>query len=445
MGTETMNITFDDSLPVFIEALAAAGINASADGGVVVRDSRGRLSFVAAEDVSPERVDEVSRWIDDDLQPYISPLGPIADQNAPGAKRALGDTQYLTLSIPLGASIIPIRLLDRRAVGADWLHAPRSAVTTPPRLVFASLKGGVGRSTALSVLAAELAERGRALLVVDLDMEAPGIGSMLIDADATPRFGSIDFFVESALQDLDDSFILDSIGASWLGGGRGRIDVMPSLGARSLNNPSEVLAKLARAYLEVPSRDDQKTFLERTQELVARLTTLSRYDAVLVDARAGLHETTAAAILGLGADILLFGADQRQTQIGFDILLSHLAQFGILNGQDDWRYKLRLIQAKAEPDDAALIRYRSQMFDLFDRIFYAHETESNGDLLDAAFSFGIDDIDAPHFPIPIFEDERYRLFDPVRDRTQLARELYQQSFGRFIDFCVERLQLSEDS
>ena len=36
------------------------------------------------------------------------------------------------------------------------------------------------------------------------------------------------------------------------------------------------------------------------------------------------------------------------------------------------------------------------------------------------------------------------LFDPVKDRAQLAQELYQKSFGQFINFCVERLQLDQD-
>jgi len=441
-----MTISFDESLSAFAQVLERAGVDLSEQGGTVVRDSRGRLSFIAGGTISTEVADRVNRLIDGDLGPYVSPLGPIADQDSPGAKRVLSDKEALPVDVKLENDRgLTIRLLDRRAIGADWLHQPLSDTPAPPRLVFASIKGGVGRSTALSVLAADLAERGFSLLVVDLDLEAPGVGSMLIDRTATPLFGSMDFFVESGLKTIPDNFMLDCLAPSWLGGGRGRIDVVPSLGSKSLNNPAGVLAKLARAYLETPSPDGepQQTFLTHAQDFLNRLTSLNRYDAVLVDARAGLHETTAASILGLGADVLLFGVDQLQTEIGYNVLLSHLAQFPVLNTDSDWRYRLRMVQAKSEPDDAALARYRMKMYDLFERTFYSREPISGSDIIDADFRFSIDDGDGPHFPIPIFEDERYRLFDPAQDRTQLTRDLYGMSFSPFVGICTERLRLNE--
>ncbi len=440
-----MVIGFDESLAGFVRALGQAGVDSSEAGGTVIRDSRGRLSFVSNTRLVKTVIDNVSAAITKDLKPYISPIGPIADADSPGARRVLEDSSALTVDLKANnGTELRVKLLDRRAVGTDWLHVPVEPAAKPPRLVFASLKGGVGRSTALSVLAAELSEQGRTILVIDLDMEAPGIGSMLIEQDALPRFGTIDFFVENALKEIDDSFLLDCVGSSWLGGGRGRIDVVPSIGAISLEHPGGVLAKLARAYLDAPTEElNQKTFLTGAQTFLARLTSLNKYDAVLIDARAGLHETTAAPILGLGADVLLFGVNQIQTIIGFKVLLAQLAQFPRPQLEDDWRYRLRMIQAKALPDESALLIYRSQMFDLFDAAFYQKETVKTGDLLAAGFRFSIDDKDAPHFPIPIFEDERYRLFDPVRDKSQLLKSFYDKGFGQFIEFAIERLQVNE--
>lgn len=442
-----MTTSFDESLPAFAQVLERGGVDLSEQAGVLVRDTRGRLSFVASGPIPVEIIERVSKLIDEDLRAYVSPLGPIADEDAPGAKRLFFDNEARLVSVKLeNEKDVAIRFLDRRAVGVDWLHQPLNDTPAPPRLVFASIKGGVGRSTALSVLAADLAERGFSLLIVDLDLEAPGIGSMLVDRAAVPLFGSMDFFVESGLKTIPDNFMLDCIGSSWLGRGRGRIDVVPSLGSKSLNNPAGVLAKLARAYLETPGfdGDPQQTFLTHAQEFLNRLTSLNRYDAVLVDARAGLHETTAAAILGLGADVLLFGVDQLQTEIGYEVLLSHLAQFPVPNTDADWRYRLRMVQAKAEHSEAMLSRYRLKMYDLFEKTLYSHEPISNPDIIDAGFRFSIDDSDGPHFPVPIFENERYRLFDPVQDRVQLTRELYNSSFSQFLEFCSERLRLSEE-
>ena len=237
-----MNITFDDSLPAFLQVLNRAGIDVAPKAGVFIRDLRGRLSFLAAGKLAPEIAQTINATVSDELKHYISPLGAIADRDAPGARRVLEDQEALLISIkPAQAhSAHEIKLLDRRAVGADWLHPPLEMVAAPPRLVFASLKGGVGRSTALSVLGAELAERGRAILVVDLDMEAPGIGSMLIAPDATPPFGSIDFFVEGGLRQLNDTFMLDCVGASWVSGGRGRIDASCRLWDQNLSTIQEV-------------------------------------------------------------------------------------------------------------------------------------------------------------------------------------------------------------
>jgi hypothetical protein len=265
---------------------------------------------------------------------------------------------------------------------------------------------------------------------------------MLIEPAATPKYGSIDFFAESVLQELDDGFIIDSVGASWLGGGRGRIDVVPSFGALSIAHPRNVLAKLSRAYLETERGGAQRTFLSQTQNFVQRLTALRRYDAVLVDSRAGLHETTPASLLGLGADVLLFGVNQAQTILGYRVLISHLAQLPVIGGDYDWRYRLRMVQAKAETSEV-VVEYRNRVFDVFDDVFYARANEGE-EHPESAFRFGIDDPDAPHFPIAVYEDERYRTFDPVQNKSQLDRAIYEASFGEFARFCIERLQLEED-
>jgi Mrp family chromosome partitioning ATPase len=66
-----------------------------------------------------------------------------------------------------------ILLLDRQIIGQDWIRpnfAPVNALT--PVLTFFSCKGGVGRSTALAIVASDLSERGKNVLIVDLDLEA---------------------------------------------------------------------------------------------------------------------------------------------------------------------------------------------------------------------------------------------------------------------------------
>ena len=54
-------------------------------------------------------------------------------------------------------------------------------------------------------------------------------------------------------------------------------------------------------------------------EMIDRFENSGAYDVILVDARAGLHETTAAAILAIGGDVLLFGLDHPQTFLGYKL------------------------------------------------------------------------------------------------------------------------------
>ncbi|HLM42734.1 MAG TPA: AAA family ATPase, partial [Myxococcaceae bacterium] len=75
---------------------------------------------------------------------------------------------------------------------------------------FYSYKGGVGRSMALANVATLLAHRGRRVLVVDFDLEAPGLHRYFLSSFPRTRrlrrqpvsgqLGTIDFFCE--LSDL---------------------------------------------------------------------------------------------------------------------------------------------------------------------------------------------------------------------------------------------------
>ena len=147
-----------------------------------------------------------------------------------------------------------LRLLDREPQNADWLRIadpiPGVSVTT-----FYGLKGGVGRSTALVLVALKLAEQGRKVLAVDLDLESPGITSMLLPADQLPAYGLINWFVESAVGQADAGLVKNMLAKSPLARETsGEVMVAPAFGSGERN----YLAKLARAYLDQPSRSGGK-------------------------------------------------------------------------------------------------------------------------------------------------------------------------------------------
>ena len=331
-----MSIKFDDSLRVLADCVSEILDPEQLVAGIVLRDSTGRLAFFSSAELDEATINTLSNALSNSLGPYARKDRVIVNSSDYGAKSVLENENALKIQI----HIYQIRLVDLRIAGADWLRTPATQAPPPARFVFSSIKGGVGRSTSLAIIAAELAGRGLRVLAIDLDIEAPGLGPILLNEKTLPEFGLLDALVENGISPLDDKFLADLIGPSDIAQGRGRIDVIPVLGKRSLENPAEVLAKIARAYNENITDDRVETILDQIRSLIDSFSDPKRYDVILVDARAGLHETSASAILGLGAEVFLFGLDEPQTFQGFKILLAHMARFDSGRCPAEWLLSL---------------------------------------------------------------------------------------------------------
>jgi len=420
-------IRYDDALPRFAALVCDALGTDDLSGHVFLRDAIGCLTYVVrdplptgAENKIRQGAIELLPWVDAEL-PLGTPddlFDPILAGNDPGFPEYVvsnGFTGY-------------VRLVERRLVGQDWLHAPENPIPgLPPIVVFASHKGGVGRSTALAVAASAFSDDGFNILVVDLDLEAPGLGSIFLSE--LPEYGTLDYFVETGLGLIDDYFVENLVSICTLNA-RGQIHVAPAVGKKSEANPQNVLGKIARAYVErVDDAGRTVSFLDRTRELVARLCTANRYDAVFIDSRAGLNEATAAALLGLGAEILLFGVNTPQTFAGYRFLLAHLQRFRPeASGEDDWRYRLRMVQARAQTHPQSESSFRTNAYEMFSDTVYDEEKGID----EASFNFDYDDATAPHYAWPIADDANFAEFNPIVSRDQFARHVYDRTFGPFI-------------
>jgi len=60
-------------------------------------------------------------------------------------------------------------------------------------VTFYSFKGGVGRTLALMNVASELAKTGNNVVVLDFDLEAPGLNTFDCFDERVPKFGLMDF------------------------------------------------------------------------------------------------------------------------------------------------------------------------------------------------------------------------------------------------------------
>ncbi len=430
----SLNVFFDESLPVFVRALAEhLGVDVLKQG-LIVRDSSGRLRFLTSEvPPSEERRVDIEKRIVDVLGAYARRDGAMAFNDEPGVQQLLKDPG----AFPMQQDSLTFRLLDRRIIGSAWLDAPQGETAGPPRIVFASLKGGVGRSTALAVAASDLARRNKNILVVDLDLEAPGVGDMLLDGERMPHFGTVDYLVENGLGGIPDRRLSDFVGTSPLTSpGGGRVDVLPALGKDAVKNPSNTLPKLSRAMIEdIDSEGVSVSVAIQIADMIKRFTGRDSYDVVLIDSRAGLSELAAPAILGLGANVLLFGTAQRQTIQGYAALfagLKLLADRDIMaQRQAEWRLSFKAVYAKSSLDELVGARYRDELYELFADNLYDEDNNQQGN--PDAISFDIDDVEAPHWPLIVPFSQNFVDFDPIQAPSQLTATFYEQAYRPFLN------------
>ena len=442
-------VYFDDSLERFARVLMAETDSNIFKKNIFLRDAKGKLTFVIKDKSLSVEVDKLNKAVYKSLGNYVQEdfdvcmIRDLFDEELENL--TISDAHSRAIGIHSGLNL-QVNYLDRRVINGDWQrYFPE--YNGPARLVFSSIKGGVGRTTALCVVAASLAKSGKRVLAIDLDLEAPGLGNMLLTTDTVPDFGLIDYFVETNLDNFETRNVDYLIGPSWLSDGKGRIDVIPALGKFSLNNPGDVLSKLSRAYLPKNSEDGtQLSFMDNLRSLLQEFS-FQRYDVILIDSRAGLHETTASALVGLGADVFCFGVDQSQTLQGYELLFSAIASNkDTLNNEVNWSNKLHFVHAKAPLDIEKRNVFATKIEDLCNKFFCNKTYESNFNILDLKDSFDVewvDDVNLDDFEllnsdsdfndvIAILDDKVYSEFDPLRNRDTLLDSVYNATFGSLL-------------
>lgn len=440
--------TFDLSLTIIVDLVSEAWGNAAVTRNIFLRDALGRLTVIVLEpDRSSSDREKLSEKITAKLGGYADPSGISVATPEELFDNSLRDPEIGMVLPVVGASFQgDVRVVDRRVVGADWLHRPDTKSATIPRLFFVSLKGGVGRSTALCVLSAHLAANGRRVLAIDMDLEAPGLGTMLLDRANLPRFGLLDYLVETNLVDVGDDFLSDILGPSQLSGGRGSITVVPALGRLANDNPSNVLGKLARAYLPSDNDPSLNSFTAKIEHLIERLTATGAYDIVLVDARAGLHESTAAAAVALRGDTLVFGMDQPQTYAGYRALLAQQA----LTLGPDWITRIHIVEARVRADGPS-DEFISNMMDILPDLHNPEPTPPIPlDDLRETFDVEWDDdasdelvMDLEINHTHIYESDAFTRFDPLKYPDRLSRGMYAAVYGHFLQTCDDIIQSAD--
>lgn len=431
-------IRFDNALPVFAGIAAKKLSMADLAKCAFLRDAVGRLTLILRVNVSKKVRDELAKEATARLGSYAGLSGEAVATPEELFDESLSNQETDQIEyINIGGRDVPLRVIDRRIVGQDWTRPNFSSIeSAPPIFVFASCKGGVGRSTALAVAAAELSRRQLRVLLIDLDLEAPGIGAAFLKSTDLPKFGALDYYVENGMNGVDEVFLSNLTAAVKVSEAHSLVYVCPVVGSVGQRAPQNVLAKLARAYVDDVDSDGQAfSFLGQTRRLVSDLSKQRKYDVVLVDSRAGLNESTAAALIGLGGEILFFAIDTVQTIESYNYLFSHLGRLAPAGTPEfDWRHRIKMVQAKCDMSLRSRQRFRERMFEVFADHLY-EETQGEQE----SFNFDIEDPIAPHYAWAVPFDSRFVDFDPISTRDQFETDYYRTAFGPFVESLLERL------
>ena len=324
-----------------------------------------------------------------------------------------------------GNCIPDVFVVDRLASEATWssIRLPSSCGDSIPRVVFYAMKGGVGRSTAVAACAFAMARAGRRVLVLDLDLESPGLSASLLPSDRQPAFGITDWLVEDLVNNGNAvSGALSAISPLSSASG-GEIRVVPAHG----REPGEYLSKLGRIWMpKFVDGGRREVWSERLERLIQELEQQHQPDMVLIDSRAGIDEVASACVTDLGASrVYLFALDSQQTWSSYRMLFQHWRQH---NGAGQIRDCLQIVGAMIPTwGDGAIVEasnaLRENAYDLFLETIYDEDPAPSDQPSDNpsqdsfdSFSFDLKDQDAPHNPCCIPWNQGFAAIQSHYDR-----------------------------
>lgn len=178
----------------------------------------------------------------------------------------------------------------------------------PLRVTFYSYKGGVGRSLALLNVGVLLARRGHRVVLVDFDLEAPGLG--LSEATRLEQGQGASDVMLDWLANVDVP-IATAVHDAPINPGDGALWFVPA-GTRPVE-----LAKVATQAIEVPDGDQARVFELFLQQVEDHC----RAELVLIDSRTGLADISGVCTVALpDVVVLVSGLNEQNVQGTAEVL-----------------------------------------------------------------------------------------------------------------------------
>ncbi len=248
----------------------------------------------------------------------------------------------------------------------------------PAIISFYSFKGGVGRTTTVAAVALLLARAGKRVLVLDLDLEAPGVGPLLLDDIPIPDRGIVDYLVEWQLTQTRPNLSL-------------YVTVQNRQDLVNQGQPLRVMTagQLDTHFLEKLARLDFENFVNQEinplVQLLHHVDETYDLDFILLDLRSGLHDLGGLSLNALSHLDILFGLETEQSWAGLEIVLRVLGQFShrevlLVHAMNP----LLLFDQRGQTHE----NFRNKGFDLFRQNYYTVD-EDIPDIADDNAPYGL--------------------------------------------------------
>ncbi len=207
----------------------------------------------------------------------------------------------------------------------------------PLVVTFYSFKGGVGRSTALGLVAGILASRNRRVVMVDFDLEAPGI-SVLFQTDVEnineEQYGVLDYLHQRYLTPDQNIPTIDNCICQINLDTRGELFLVPA--GEYNENYIHRLADLDRHTLQSFYRGE----INPVQQLITDIKDRLDPDVILIDARPGFNDTSAIALFDLADTAIICFSPTDQSFEGLRWVVQAVKKQRDYQGKPDIRFLL---------------------------------------------------------------------------------------------------------
>jgi cellulose biosynthesis protein BcsQ len=286
---------------------------------------------------------------------------------------------------------------ERHAENTNWFINESFQLKTPI-ISFYSFKGGVGRTTATILTAMLLAREGKKVLLIDFDLEAPGLASIFANqSNNTENLlavkGFVDFLVdyEANKKDLtklniDDYYFVRNE-QILVGTQGGELVIVPAIATDS-NSAASYIDKLSKANIKYGFGKDYipDLFIREMEKKI-------KPDFILIDTRTGINDVGGLVFNHYAQSIFLIFYGNQQNMFGLESILPQLKN---LNKKEVYFYLVNSPVPKNETDAEYEIDYFvEKSYDIFCNHFY------NQNEIPAR-----EDDTADHFPINIpFNDQ----------------------------------------